>query len=112
MDKKVTDKVKEITSKPVIVKGEFKLIESEEEYNKEYAWFESEMKTVKKLMFSQPIKAYDRFMECLLRCEGIGLFPKEHCDKLRQTLIDGLNDANIQEKIKRKFEKFKSRFKK
>jgi hypothetical protein len=79
------------------------LIDSQEEYDKELAWFNGEMNELKKKSVLRDIQvSYKRFTDAINRAESIGLFPKEWCDEQRKKIIDGINNTNLRTLIKNK----------
>ena len=93
------EKIEKLIKRKPSIKA-YKLIESEEEYEKELTWFKKAIKINMKDVMLNPPKAYNDFMDVIERAEGIGLFDKEYCDAMRKKLIDGIHDMNLKNKVK------------
>lgn len=90
-----------------IVNGkEYRLIDSQEEYDKELKDFETRINSFSKTYLAKnPFSSYKEVMDLLDKAQGIGLFSKEWCEKRKDAIIKGINDANLRKTISDKLRK-------
>lgn len=87
-------------------------INSQEEYDRELEKFQKDISILTNIpRMKNPFASAEYFLQLIDRAERIGLFSKEHCDKLRKQLYDGIHDADIKERVKEGFEEGKRKLK-
>lgn len=84
------------------------LINSQEEYDLELAWFKSELKVVYHSIYN-PQVALNKFNTALDRAEKIGLFSHEDCTEYRNKMNRAMNSDTLKQAIKDKLKKFRGK---
>ena len=79
---------------------EYKLIESQEEYDEKLKAYLKEMDYIKSIITTRPNEALKLFYNAMDKAEGEGLFDKEFCNEQRQKIIDGTKNNSLKDKIK------------